>query len=51
MRLAAPFIRLTKTLVPVHRKDVETGVIFCTQADCNGFWFHRHFTPGPNTIF
>lgn len=51
MRLAAPFFRLTKTLVPVYRKDVETGVIFRTQADRNGFWFHRHFTPGPNTIF
>ncbi|GAA6176464.1 hypothetical protein [Sulfitobacter pacificus] len=51
MRLAVPFIRLTKTLVPVHRKDVETEVIFRTQAGRNGFWFHRHFTLGPNTIF
>ena len=51
MRLAAPFFRLTKTLVPVHREGVGTEVTFRTHADRDGFWYHRHFALGPDTIY
>ncbi|WP_299853929.1 DUF4166 domain-containing protein [uncultured Roseobacter sp.] len=47
MRLAAPLFRMTKTLVPVDRKGVDTEVIFRTHADNDGFWYHRHFRLGP----
>jgi len=43
MRLAAPVFRLTKTLVPIDREDVDTEVTFRTHADCDGFWYDRHF--------
>ena len=46
MRLAAPLFRMTKTLVPVDRKGIDTEVIFRTHADNDGFWYHRHFRLG-----
>ncbi|MBV1903512.1 MAG: DUF4166 domain-containing protein [Marinosulfonomonas sp.] len=51
MRLAAPLFRMTKTLVPVDRKGVDTEVIFRTHADSDGFWYHRHFRLGAGDTY
>ena len=43
MRLAAPLFWLTKTLVPINRRNIDTEVLFCTHAENDYFWYHRHF--------
>jgi len=51
MRLAAPLFRMTKTLVPIDRKGVNTEVFFRTHVDSDAFWYHRHFHLGTDDTY
>ncbi len=51
MRLVAPLFRITKTLVPIDRKDIDTEVIFRTHIDSDDFWYHRHFRLGETDTY
>ena len=51
MSLAAPLFRITRTLVPIDRNNIDTEVIFRTHTDCDGFWYHRHFKLGADKTY